>query len=98
MARGGPVEGAADREHPAAQTHTPAAPPPNDAELMELARRFVGQGRGPRTRRAYDGDWRRVTAWCAERTDPRPDFYFTLAAASSAAAVIALPHQSHGSS
>lgn len=47
----------------------PLAPPapPSPEELVALARGFVGQARAPRTLRAYDGDWRRFTVWCAAR-------------------------------
>ena len=56
-----------DLEPSPARSKALAPTPPTTEELLDLARRYVGDARAPRTLRAYDGDWRRFTAWCAAR-------------------------------
>src|SRR5690606_5693542 len=46
---------------------SPAPRALTDHELAALAQGYAGRARAPRTLRAYDGDWRRFTAWCEER-------------------------------
>ena len=49
----------------------PAAPAPavSDSEIA-TARGYVEASRAASTRRAYDGDWRRFSAWCQARGAP----------------------------
>lgn len=96
-----------------ASTLAPAPAPraPTEAELAALAQRYAGNARAPRTVRAYDGDWRRFTAWCearGHRAFPAAPgtiaLYLTelahagrkLATLRRARAAIAVAHRAHG--
>jgi integrase len=52
-----------DRDHP-------PSPPAVSAAEIGAARGYVEASRAAATRRAYDGDWRRFSAWCRDRGAP----------------------------
>ena len=98
-------------ERPSALPTATAPRAPTDDELAALARRYAGDARAPCTVRAYDGDWRRFTAWCeARHHQPFPAapatvaLYLTelahagrkLATLRRARAAIAVAHRAHG--